>query len=95
MQYNRLSGLNSLIGLNSLRRDLKMILKKYFHAVLILLALTTFSITGVFAEEAASAPAAPSWDAKFAADTVWVLVTAFLVFFMNLGFGMLETGLCR
>ncbi len=72
-----------------------MILKKYFHAVLILLALTTFSITGVFAEEAASVPAAPSWDAKFAADTVWVLVTAFLVFFMNLGFAMVESGLCR
>lgn len=28
-------------------------------------------------------------------DTVWVLFTAFLVFFMNLGFGMLEAGLCR
>lgn len=49
------------------------------------------------AEEAppADAPAAPSWDAKVAADTIWVLVTAFLVFFMNLGFSMVETGLCR
>jgi len=28
-------------------------------------------------------------------DTMWVLVTAFLVFFMNLGFGMVESGLCR
>lgn len=28
-------------------------------------------------------------------DTVWVLFTAFLVFIMNLGFGMLESGLCR
>ena len=43
----------------------------------------------------APAPAAPAWDAKFAADTVWVLVTAFLVFFMNLGFAMVESGLCR
>jgi len=32
---------------------------------------------------------------KIAVDTVWVLVAAFLVFFMNIGFGMLETGLCR
>ena len=40
-------------------------------------------------------PAAPSWDAKFAADTLWVLITAFLVFFMNLGFAMVESGLCR
>ncbi len=37
----------------------------------------------------------PLWDAKFAADTIWVLVTAFLVFFMNLGFAMVESGFCR
>ncbi|MFZ3063961.1 MAG: ammonium transporter [Nitrospirota bacterium] len=47
------------------------------------------------APAAAPAPAAPSWDAKVAADTVWVLITAFLVFFMNLGFAMVESGLCR
>ena len=34
-------------------------------------------------------------DLKIAMDTVWVLVTAFLVFFMNLGFAMVESGLCR
>lgn len=28
-------------------------------------------------------------------DTVWVMSTAYLVFFMNLGFGMLESGLAR
>jgi ammonium transporter, Amt family len=28
-------------------------------------------------------------------DTLWVLLTAFLVFFMNLGFAMVESGLCR
>lgn len=32
---------------------------------------------------------------KIALDTVWVLFTAFLVFFMNLGFAMVESGLCR
>lgn len=32
---------------------------------------------------------------KVALDTVWVLFTACLVFFMNAGFAMLETGLCR
>ena len=32
---------------------------------------------------------------KVAMDTVWTLLTAFLVFFMNLGFAMLETGFCR
>lgn len=34
-------------------------------------------------------------DSKIAMDTIWVLVTAFLVFFMNLGFAMVESGLCR
>jgi Amt family ammonium transporter len=32
---------------------------------------------------------------KVAADTIWVLVTAFLVFWMNAGFACLEAGLCR
>ncbi len=48
------------------------------------------------AEQALAAPpAAPAWDAKIAADTVWVLITAFLVFFMNAGFALVESGLCR
>ncbi len=40
--------------------------------------------------------AAPSIDeTKVAIDTTWTLITAFLVFIMNLGFAMLESGLCR
>ena len=34
-------------------------------------------------------------ELKVALDTVWVMVTAFLVFFMNAGFGLVEAGLCR
>jgi Amt family ammonium transporter len=34
-------------------------------------------------------------DAKVAMDTMWVMVTAFLVFFMNLGFASVESGFCR
>jgi Amt family ammonium transporter len=34
-------------------------------------------------------------QAKVALDTLWVVVTACLVFFMNAGFAMLETGLCQ
>ncbi len=34
-------------------------------------------------------------DLKIALDTVWVLVAAFLVFFMNAGFALVESGLCR
>jgi Amt family ammonium transporter len=32
---------------------------------------------------------------KVALDTVWVLITAFLVFWMNAGFALVESGMCR
>ena len=34
-------------------------------------------------------------DLKTALDTVWILIMGLLVFFMNSGFAMLETGFCR
>lgn len=34
-------------------------------------------------------------ELKIALDTVWTLITAFLVFWMNAGFAMVEAGLCR
>ncbi|HEY5091071.1 MAG TPA: ammonium transporter, partial [Polyangia bacterium] len=34
-------------------------------------------------------------ELKIGADTGWTLLTGFLVFFMNAGFGLIETGLCR
>lgn len=34
-------------------------------------------------------------DMKIAVDTMWVLITAMLVFFMNLGFATVETGFTR
>jgi Amt family ammonium transporter len=34
-------------------------------------------------------------ELKVMADTIWVLITAFLVFWMNAGFGFVESGLCR
>jgi Amt family ammonium transporter len=58
------------------------------------------------AEAAPAAPAAATadpmkdllarvGDAKVAMDTMWVMLTAFLVFFMNLGFASVESGFCR
>ncbi|MDC4204953.1 MAG: hypothetical protein MPW13_11320 [Candidatus Manganitrophus sp.] len=46
------------------------------------------------AEAAPAAVEGPS-ETKVALDTIWVLVTAMLVFFMNLGFAMVESGFCR
>lgn len=34
-------------------------------------------------------------DLKIAADTMWTLITAFLVFWMNAGFALVESGFCR
>ncbi|MFO0865316.1 MAG: ammonium transporter [Gemmataceae bacterium] len=34
-------------------------------------------------------------DSKVAADTLWVMITGMLVFFMNLGFACVESGFCR
>jgi len=58
-----------------------------FVAVLVLGATTPH----VFAQGEATPPP----DLAKALDTVWVLIAAFLVFFMQAGFGMVEAGLTR
>ena len=58
------------------------------------------------ADKAADAPMEPAAAApvpldvqignlRVAVDTMWVMITGFLVFFMNLGFGCVEAGFCR
>jgi Amt family ammonium transporter len=75
-------------------------MKKLFTFVLSVL------IIGITVSVASAADAVPkaltqeAFDAfkssmQVGMDTVWVLFTAFLVFFMNLGFAMVESGLCR
>jgi ammonium transporter, Amt family len=54
------------------------------------LVLAMFGLTGAGAQEAAPAAATQA-----AVDTTWVLLTGFLVFFMQCGFAMLEVGLIR
>ena len=44
---------------------------------------------------AAFAADATNAELKVMVDTVWVILAGALVFFMNAGFGLLETGLCR
>jgi Amt family ammonium transporter len=43
----------------------------------------------------ADAQAKTSEELTVALDTIWVLLTASLVFFMNLGFALVESGFCR
>lgn len=63
---------------------------KRFRLWAILILLATHGIA--YADESTASQIA---DLKIAADTLWVMITAFLVFFMNLGFAMVESGLCR
>jgi ammonium transporter, Amt family len=43
-----------------------------------------------YAQEAAEGP-----DFQVALDTLWVMIAGFLVFFMNAGFALVESGFCR
>jgi Amt family ammonium transporter len=51
--------------------------------------------TGTESTPAAAPAPDPIAGLKVAADTLWVLIAGFLVFFMNLGFGCVEAGFCR
>ncbi|MCS6958888.1 MAG: ammonium transporter [Pseudanabaenaceae cyanobacterium SKYGB_i_bin29] len=58
------------------------------------------ALIGVFWVYAASAQNSPTpeqmaADLKVGLDTLWVAVASFLVFFMNAGFGLVESGFCR
>lgn len=46
-------------------------------------------------DKASASIATLQTDTKVAADTLWVMITGMLVFFMNLGFACVESGFCR
>lgn len=65
-------------------------------------AAAAVAATTAVAATPAAAPADPvktlmenSGNLRVGLDTVWVLVTAMLVFWMNAGFALVESGLCR
>ena len=67
----------------------RAIRRTLFVSILLFICVVPFSAS-------AQGAAAPAIDtAKVAMDTMWTLLTGFLVFFMNLGFAMVESGLCR
>lgn len=60
------------------------------------LILARFGVQISFAQDATAAPTMEDFTSlKIAIDTAWVLLTGFLVFFMQLGFAILETGMIR
>jgi Amt family ammonium transporter len=66
------------------------VLRKSGLVLSVLLALTLFSNNALADEEKISIV-----HVKQGLDTVWVLLAAFLVFFMQAGFGMVEAGFIR
>jgi len=56
--------------------------------------LLTLMFNGTAFAQAPSEGPSPA-DLKVMLDTLWVMMTAFLVFWMNAGFGCVESGLCR
>ncbi|HVU11048.1 MAG TPA: ammonium transporter [Phototrophicaceae bacterium] len=60
------------------------------------LVLAAFGIHKSYAQGSVTAPTMDDiTNLKIAIDTVWVMITGFLVFFMQLGFAILETGMVR
>ena len=55
--------------------------------------LASVAVLGVAAPALAADGEGPSTQVML--DTLWVIIAGALVFFMNAGFGLLETGLCR
>jgi Amt family ammonium transporter len=57
--------------------------------------ITVGSLFGLGMAVPAVAHAAVDPETKVMLDTLWVMVAGFLVFFMNAGFALVESGLCR
>jgi len=76
-------------------------MRKVFTTVSLALVICAAAMKVFGAETAPAAAVTPDALEAFrksmqvGVDTAWVLFTAFLVFFMNLGFAMVESGLCR
>jgi len=70
-------------------------MKKHRHGVRIAAGVAAVAVLGVCGTAPAQDPSAAMNDIKVGLDTMWVLVTAMLVFFMNLGFAAVESGFAR
>ncbi|MBD2490045.1 ammonium transporter [Aulosira sp. FACHB-615] len=85
-------------GFNSKLKQLNLAIKRLSPSWRACLPLACLIVLGwsYVAVAQTPAPAGPTTaDLKIALDTLWVAIAAFLVFFMNAGFCMLETGFCR
>lgn len=70
---------------------------RLFSLAVAAVVMAMFSVRYVMAQDAEPVPATMDdlLSIKIGIDTVWVLITGFLVFFMQLGFAILEAGMIR
>ncbi len=76
----------------------KRLLLGVVSVVVLLLGMLVFPLNvlaEMSLEEQVASLAHSVADRKVVMDTIWVLVTAFLVFWMNAGFALVESGFCR
>lgn len=68
---------------------------RFFSVIaLSLMAMAAWTLP-LYAQDNAASSGPSTANLKVIADTLWVLIAAFLVFFMNTGFGCVEAGFCR
>jgi Amt family ammonium transporter len=72
---------------------IKIMFRKSLKIFVCTMVILGVGIPPSFAQEQGNPQAINSLT--IAIDTLWVMIAGFLVFFMNLGFGMVESGLCR
>ncbi len=69
--------------------------KNLYFTIILVFAVGVFSFAGSSWAQDVKSMAKSLASLQVAADTVWVMLAGFLVFFMHAGFAMLESGLCR
>jgi len=78
-------------GLMNNRKQMNKHKEKFFTGFIFIVIILSISLPAVAQDKTSSQIS----TLTVAIDTLWVLIAGFLVFFMNLGFGMVESGLCR
>jgi Amt family ammonium transporter len=81
---------------------LRQFILKVYHPILLplgrshrWLCLLMLTFLTVIVSSQATAQTSPQSSPEVTATTIWVLLSGCLVFFMNCGFAMVETGFCR
>ncbi|MEB3274850.1 MAG: ammonium transporter [Prochlorothrix sp.] len=94
---NRRQRLNAAgFDAGAIARSIHEFLPRFHWAWAACIPLTALIVMGWgLAAQAQDAPAMDPMYPIFLLNNLWVFVAAILVIFMNAGFGMLETGLCR